>query len=184
MEAWRRIAHRRASIKTDRAVSKGVRIHQADAAELDAYIDLLEEASEWLWARGVQQWRPGEHRAARLHLLAQLQRGCLILAEMDGRLAGGCLLTEIAPACWPDTPSDAIYLSGLVVARWAAGQDLGAQILERAAEAARQRGMARLRLDCWDGNEFLKTYYRTRGFEDMGRVQEEDYWVRLFQRAL
>ncbi len=159
-------------------------IYQADESRLDAYIDLLEEAAGWLWAKGVRQWRPGEHRAARSDLLAQLQRGCLILAEMDGKLAGGCLMTEIAPACWPDTPEDACYLSGLVVARWAAGQDLGGRILDEATEAARRRGLARLRLDCWDGNDFLKGYYRARGFKDLGRVQEEDYWVRLFERAL
>ena len=159
-------------------------IHEESAAKLDAYIDLLEEAAGWLWARGVRQWRPGEHRAARAGLAAQLQSGCLILAELDGRLAGGCLLTEVAPACWPDAAPDALYLSGLVVARWAAGQDLGARILDAAAEAARRRGAARLRLDCWDGNDFLKGYYGTRGFEDMGRVREKDYWVRLFERAL
>ena len=70
-----------------------------------------------------------------------------------------------------------------MVARWAAGRDLGGRILNAAAEAAR-RGKSRLRLDCWDGNNFLKGYYRARGFEDRGRVREEDYWVRLFQRAV
>ncbi len=161
-----------------------VRIYPADETQLDAYIDLLEEAATWLWAKGVRQWRPGEHRAARAELRAQLQSGCLILAEEDGRLAGGCLLTEVAPACWPDAASDALYLSGLVVARWAAGKDLGARILDAAAEAARRQGKTRLRLDCWDDNDFLKGYYRARGFEDRGRVQEEGYWVRLFQRAV
>ncbi len=161
-----------------------LRIREASAAELDAYIDLLEEAAAWLWAKGVRQWRPGEHRAARPQLLAQLQRGCLILAEVDGRLAGGCLLTEIAPAVWPDAPADAMYLSGLTVARWAAGRDLGGRLLDAAGNAARRRGKARLRLDCWDGNEFLKGYYRARGFEDVGRAREAGYWVRLFQRRI
>ncbi len=164
--------------------ASSVRIREATASELDAYIDLLEDAAVWLWEKGIHQWRPGEHRAARAELLAQLQRGCLILAEMDGRLAGGCLLAEIAPACWLDAPADACYLSGLVVARWAAGQDLGGRILDAAGDVARSRGKARVRLDCWDGNEFLKGYYRARGFTDMGRAREHDYWVRLFQRVI
>jgi len=151
---------------------------------LDAYIELLEEAAAWLWARDVHQWRPGEQRAARGELLAKLRQGALILVEQEGRLAGGCLLTEVRPAVWPDDPADAFYLSGLVVARWAAGQNLGAKILDEAMTAARQRGKKRLRLDCWDGNEFLKGYYRARGFRDLGRVQEEDYWVRLMERAI
>ncbi len=166
------------------ANSISVVISEYGPARLDAYIDLLEEAAAWLWARGVQQWRPGEHRSARAGLLEETQRGCLILAEVDGRLAGGCLLTEIAPACWPDTPTDAIYLSGLVVARWAAGQDLGGRILDAALASVRNRGKGRLRLDCWDGNDFLKHYYLDRGFSDRGRVREATYWVRLFQRDL
>ncbi len=157
-------------------------IVETNDARLDAYIDLLEEAASWLWTRGVYQWRPGEHRSARAELLSRLQRGSLILMEQGRRLAAGCLLTEIAPTCWPDTPDDACYLSGLVVARWAAGQDLGARILDEAMCAARRRGKHRLRLDCWDGNEFLKEYYRARGFQDVGQAQEEDYWVRLFER--
>ena len=159
-------------------------IYEASASELDDYIDLVEEAAAWLWAKDIRQWRPGEHRAARSHLLNQLQHGCLILAAKDGRLAGGCLLTETAPAIWREETGDALYLSGLVVARWAAGQDLGSQILDAALEAARRRGKTRVRLDCWDGNEFLKRYYLARGFEDKGRVQEEDYWVRLFERTV
>jgi hypothetical protein len=51
-------------------------------------------------------------------------------------------------------------------------------------QALLRRGKTRLRLDCWDGNEFLKIYYREQGFRDMGRAQEGDYWVRLFERYL
>ncbi len=157
-------------------------VFEATPEQLDAYIELVEEAAAWLWARGVHQWRPGEYRSARPELLAKLQSGVLILATSSEALAGGCLLTGIAPLCWPDTPDDALYLSGLVVARWAAGQDLGGRILDEALAAVRRRGKARLRLDCWEGNEFLKAYYRERDFRDLGRAQEEDYWVRLFEK--
>ncbi len=159
-------------------------IVEAFEDRLDAYIELVEEAAAWLWARGVRQWRPGEHRAARPELLTKLRRGVLILATKGGALAGGCLLTEITPSCWPDTSDDALYLSGLVVARWAAGRDWGGRILDEAMRAAQRRGKARLRLDCWDGNGFLKQYYRAQGFQDKGRVKESDYWVRLFERRI
>jgi hypothetical protein len=55
-------------------------------------------------------------------------------------------------------------------------------LLDEAILVAQRRGKARVRLDCWDGNEFLKRYYRARGFHDLGRAQEADYWVRLFER--
>jgi len=164
-------------------------IFEADESALSAYIELLEEAAAWLWARGVRQWRPGEHLAAADNLRALLENGVLILAQADDRPAGGCLLTHHAPACWPDAPAcwpdapdDAMYLSGLVAARWAAGQELGGRILDEAMRAVRRRGKGRLRLDCWDGNAFLKRYYRAQKFMDIGSVRESDYWVRLFER--
>jgi hypothetical protein len=57
-------------------------------------------------------------------------------------------------------------------------------LLDEAILVAQRRGKARVRLDCWDGNEFLKRYYRARGFHDLGRAQEADYWVRLFERII
>ena len=159
-------------------------ISEADESALSAYLGLLEEAAAWLWARGVHQWQPGEHSAARSELLAKLRRGVLIMALADDRPAGGCLLAHDAPACWPDAPDDALHLSGLVVARWASGRDLGGRILDEAMRAVRRRGKARLRLDCWDGNGFLKQYYRAQGFQDNGRVKESDYWVRLFEKRI
>jgi len=58
------------------------------------------------------------------------------------------------------------------------------ELVDGAMQALLCRGKTRLRLDCWDGNSFLKAYYRERGFRDMGRAQEEDYRVRLFERDL
>jgi len=49
-------------------------IFEASADRLDAYIELVEEAATWLWARGMHQWRPGEHSAARASLLARYAR--------------------------------------------------------------------------------------------------------------
>lgn len=157
-------------------------IREVDSDYLDAYIALLEEAAVWLWRKGVWQWRPGEHRTARLALQLQIERGALILAFAGERPAGGCLLAPSAPPCWPDAPATAMYLSGLVAARFAAGKDLGGRILDEAMDAVQRRGKKRLRLDCWDGNDFLKSYYRAHGFTDMGRAQEGAYWVRLFER--
>ena len=100
-------------------------IREAGGEYLNAYIALLEEAAAWLWSKGVRQWRPGEHHAARSALQLRVESGALILAFDGERPAGGCLLAASAPACWPDAPAKTMYLSGLVAARFAAGEDLG-----------------------------------------------------------
>ena len=43
-------------------------------------------------------------------------------------------------------------------------------------------GKSLIRLDCWDGNEFLKSYYQGEGFRMLEAVQEDDYFVRLYEK--
>jgi len=148
---------------------------------LDAFIALLEQAGEWLWNKGVTQWRRGFHDENRDLLKQQVEHGCLVLAYWDDLLAGGCILTEIPPDVWDGRSGDALYLNSLVVARFAAGLGLGEQIIERSLKVAREQGKSSLHLDCWDGNEFLKTYYREMGFTMLGVAREAGYDCRLFE---
>lgn len=58
--------------------------------------------------------------------------------------------------------------SDMAVSRRASG--LGAVVLDWAADAARQRGTAALRLDCVRSNRRLRDYYEARGFTHRGDV--------------
>ena len=148
---------------------------------LDEFIALLDQVGEWLWNKGVMQWRPGVHTENREILKNQLEHGILVLAYQGELLAGGCVLSENPPAVWNNPSKHALYLGSLVVARFAAGHGLGKQIVERCVQVAREKGKSSLRLDCWDGNEFLKAYYQEAGFRMLGTAREADYDSRLFE---
>ena len=156
-------------------------IVESTAQSLDDFISLLDEVGEWLWREGIKQWEPGTHRRNREKIDHLVERGCLILAYQGKELAGGCMLSEVDPG-WPDASDDCLYLSSLAVARFAAGQGLGTHIIDACAEAARKRSKSLIRLDCWDGSEFLKSYYQGEGFRMLEAVQEDDYLVRLFEK--
>ena len=156
-------------------------VEVGSAADLDAFVELLEEAGAWLMARGLPQWPPGTSRAARASFEERRRDGALLVARARDGLAGGCLVHTTTPDVWTPAP-EAAYLERLVVGRPWAGAGLGAQLIDAAEAWARERGLTRLRLDCWAGNDVLRATYRELGFAEVGVAPEEDYEVQLMER--
>lgn len=152
--------------------------------DVDAFLALLEEAAAWLWSRGIEQWRP-RTMAARRSLYVHAARAGGLLVLRDGpALRAGCLATPRRDPYWEPSRLPARYLHALVVARSAAGRGLGRAVLAGAAARAQDEGAALLRLDCWDGNETLRAYYREAGFRELEAVPTQGFYVRLFEKRL
>jgi GNAT superfamily N-acetyltransferase len=160
-----------------------IKINQAPIQSLDSFISLLEKVGEWLWNKGVKQWEPGQHHKNFENSLNLVQHGYLILAYQENTLIGGCILSEIVPELWADG-KNALFLSSLVVARPAAGQGIGEEIIQYCMQVGLEDKKSFIRLDCWDGNDFLKTYYQKAGFVMLDADREKDYWVRLFEKRI
>ncbi|MEM7530999.1 MAG: GNAT family N-acetyltransferase [Chloroflexota bacterium] len=158
-----------------------IKIIEASTESLDAFITLLDEVGEWLWNKGVKQWEPGEHREKEAQLRTLVERGCLVLAYDEERLAGGCILSEILPEEWPEGFDDGLVLGSFVVARFAAGQGIGCHIIQGAIDFAVKHQQPAIRLDCWEGNDFLKAYYQREGFTMLAPIHLADYSIRLFE---
>lgn len=159
-------------------------IRSAGSEALPAFIALAEEAAAWLWARGIRQWKPGGIRAKEAELLDKLGQGRLVTAITEGETVAGCLLTQLAPPQWRGREAAAAYLERLVVARAHAGRGLAQAIVAASEALVRQDGLDTLRLDCWAGNEVLKTLYRGLGFRDVAEVANEGHRVCLFEKSL
>lgn len=57
-------------------------------------------------------------------------------------------------------------------------------IIAAYVEAARNRQKSFIRLDCWEGNDFLKSYYQREGFTMLEAISAGDYFVRLFEKQV
>ena len=148
--------------------------------KIPAFIELLEEAGAWLWEKGIRQWKPGIHRISLDMINDLVENGWLVLAYQEDKLAGGCVLSRCGPGFWlPD--SHALYVHKLAAARFVAGKGVGREVIHFCIQFATALGYSAIRLDCWDGNDFLKTYYQEAGFNMLNAVPEEDYRVRLFE---
>ncbi|MGW9044119.1 GNAT family N-acetyltransferase [Streptomyces lydicus] len=138
------------------------------AARPDELVDveeLLIGASTWLADRGIDQWQYPPHRD---RITAALRRGEVFLALREQRPIATIQVDGFAdPEFWQasDQPDSAFYVHRMAVSRQAAGEEIGAVLLDWAAERAAAAGKAYLRLDAWKDNPGLHRYYRATGFD-------------------
>ncbi len=90
-------------------------------------------------------------------------RGALLLAYVDGALAGCCALRPLDSA---DIPN-AAEMKRLYVRRAFRGFGLGRQLTEAILDAARQAGYACVLLDTLDDMEAARNLYTDLGFESI-----------------
>ena len=97
---------------------------------------------------------PGEYAAPRGHLL---------LAEVDGAIAGCCALRPLDSADYPN----AAEMKRLYVRKAFRGFGLGRELAEAVLDAARQGGYACVLLDTLDEMESARALYTDLGFEEI-----------------
>jgi len=90
-------------------------------------------------------------------------RGALLLARVDGELAGCCALRPLDAADYPN----AAEMKRLYVRNAFRGFGLGRQLAEATLDAARQAGYACVLLDTLDDMEAARALYEELGFEDI-----------------
>ena len=100
--------------------------------------------------------------------MPSIERGETWLVRSGPRTAGTVTLDWSDPL-WSDSAGQAGYLHRMAVQRWAAGT--GGAILAWAADQARTRDAAALRLDCVSANAGLRAYYEAAGFHHRGDVE-------------
>ncbi len=136
---------------------------------------LQDEARAWLQARGSDQWSTIRHTdpASPRSLEAGIDRGEVwVWRDRSGIVATATLDDGADPELWTadDTPDDALYLHRMIVSRAAAGNHLGATIIDWAAHRAADLGRHWVRLDAWRSSTGLHAYYLRQGFQHVRTV--------------
>lgn len=97
---------------------------------------------------------PGDYAAPRGHLL---------LAQVDGAIAGCCALRPLDSADYPN----ASEMKRLYVRKAFRGFGLGRELVESMLDQARRAGYACVLLDTLDGMESARALYTDLGFEEI-----------------
>lgn len=155
-----------------------VDLRPATRADLALIETLFGEAVAWLAAAGEDQWQPisGQRptRSPSSRLLDDIAQGAVHLAcDSQGPVSTLTLDDYADPEFWSpqDAPSSALYVHRMIVARRAAGQGIGADMLDWATEQAIGAGRQWLRLDAWRSNLRLHDYYKRCGFTHVRTVE-------------
>lgn len=135
-----------------------------DARALHA---LREELAQWQESAGIAQWSPGETKPS--DFLEQISREEWHLVRDGNHVAAAVRLLDDDPDIWSDSGiAPAGYIHGLMVARTHTGQELGRRVLSAAESIVSARDHRLARLDCVTSNVALRSYYRARGYTEVG----------------
>ncbi|MDD0812335.1 GNAT family N-acetyltransferase [Curvibacter sp. RS43] len=104
-----------------------------------------------------------EHELAHLPGDYAAPRGTLLLALVDGEVAGCCALRPLDAADYPN----AAEMKRLYVRKAFRRFGLGRQLAEAVLDAARQAGYASVLLDTLDDMESARALYAELGFEEI-----------------
>lgn len=175
-----------------------LRLESARPTDASAISRMHDDATAWLASRGLDQWQrmhsplagtPARGGDSDRSLAAGIARGEVLVHRADGGevVATITVDTYADPEFW--TPEEiaqpALYLHRMIVARHAAGQDLGGAMIEWAAQRAANLGYQWLRLDAWRTNTGLHAYYQRHGFTHIRTVELAHRGSgALFQRAV
>ena len=140
---------------------------------------MLEEASAWLLARGIEQWpaRWGDE-----WIVPALSEGATWIAADRGAVVGTITLQDADDLVWAGEPPVAQYVHRLAVRRSAAGT--GARLLGWAEQETAASGRELVRLDCWGSNARLRAYYEAAGYRHVDDVSEGTWTVSRYEKRV
>ena len=165
-----------------------MRIRPGGVADVDSVLALMDEAVEWMAARGqAGQWgsEPISHRLSFVERLEGWQRaGGLRIAESDDGEAVGALVVGEAQPYVRKVDEHELYVVLVVTSRRHAGEGIGSALVARALEEACDAGAALVRVDCWAGAPRVVRWYEEQGFFPSERFTVGEWEGQLFELRL
>jgi ribosomal protein S18 acetylase RimI-like enzyme len=102
--------------------------------------------------------------------------GCLIIARLSGQAVGCAALRALAPGVGE--------IKRMWVAPAARGMGIGRSLLHALEEEARRRGLRALRLDTNESLSEALQLYRSSGYREIGRFNDNPYAHHWFEKVL
>lgn len=146
-----------------------------DPGEAPRMVEMIRERITWMDREGIRSWNMSDYLTiyppAYYEDRARSRRMFALERVADGKIVcAGALLEE--DGRWPDG-LPGLYVHHLVSDVGERGT--GSLFLARAEDYARERGVDRLRLDCYVDNAEINAYYEKLGYHPAGTCVDGEY---------
>ncbi|MEH7884269.1 GNAT family N-acetyltransferase [Bacillus sp. JJ1609] len=153
-------------------------IRLANTEDQKKVLNVLNKAALDLQNKGINQWDyPWNENDA----FNQIQSNYLYIVSVDEQLMGTFGIKEINRLSDCLIDPDSQYLFQIAILPEYQGKGYGRAIIDWACGYALETNVS-LYLDCWAGNDKLKSFYQENGFNYEGDFPEEDYYISVFRK--
>jgi len=156
-------------------------VNLATPAESNTVIEILGDAVRWLESRGLPTWSPDVLADV---MPAAVRRGEVYIARLGDQPVGTVSIQWSDPIYWGERPNDAGYIHKLAITRTAAGQHVGAQLVDWSERFIVEQGRLYARLDCHAANPTINRFYQAAGYEARGTVAVNNLVLNLYEKRL
>ena len=137
---------------------------------------ILSKAKEKLNKKGIEQWKEGWDIN---DIKKKCKLGLFYVFYDKGNIIGCYSIEKNANIEWIENKEkEYTYLSLLCLHPDYQGKGLGKVLLQSAFENSTKI----IYLDCWAGNNKLKTFYESNGFKYIKDTKENDYFISIFKK--
>jgi GNAT superfamily N-acetyltransferase len=154
-----------------------LKIRLAKQGDLKDILNVLNAAVLALHEKGISQW---EYPWDEKELVDQME--FLYVVTVNNQVMGTFGIKDIDCLNEYLVESSSKYLYQIAILPEYQGKGYGPAITSWAREYANGMGKP-LYLDCWAGNEKLKSFYQENGFDYVGDFPEENYYISVFKCA-
>lgn len=147
--------------------------------DISSVLDVLNKTTLALQKKEIHQW---SYPWAQVDIQQDIDNGFCFILMNEGQIIATFTMREVTTLGYKKLNSPCQELGRIAILPENQGDNIGARILYYVHTFADQT-MQRVYLDCWAGNEKLKTFYTRHGFVYLGDFPENDYVISVFTYA-
>lgn len=152
-------------------------IRSAEIKDRGSIVCILNKVTLYLHENGINQWcYPWNY----YEIEKDIKSGHVYVMTENDLIIGTFSMKDIDNLASLLIEHGSKYLYRVALLPEHQGENLGIKVINYACEYAGSLEKA-LYLDCWAGNEKLRSFYRSAGFVFLGDFPEEDYFISVFK---